>query len=71
MELFSIILLKKSTMRPAQAVNPKFLEGSFGNCFLSCNIWSKESSEEIEKLSNSDNFWKWHYIVIISVKNKL
>jgi hypothetical protein len=58
-------------MRPTQAVNPKFLEVSFGNWFLSCNIWSKESSEQIEKLSNSDNFWKWHDIVIISVKNKL
>ena len=71
MEFLSVILFKKTTMRPAQAVDPKSFKVSFGNWFLSFNIWAEERSQKVEELSDSNNFWKWHNIVVVSVEKKL
>jgi hypothetical protein len=55
-------------MRPAQAVDPKLLEGWFLNSFLSFDIWSKEGCEKIEKLGDSDNLWSRHDVVVVSIE---
>jgi hypothetical protein len=42
MEFFSVILFKKTTVRPDQAVDPEFLKGSLVHWFLSFDIWGKK-----------------------------
>lgn len=68
MELLSVLVLEKTGKGPSERVDEEFLEGWLVNLLSRVNIFGEKGPHEVEELVDSNNWWGWHDIVVVSVQ---
>jgi len=68
-ELLSVFILEKTGKGPSEAVDEQFLECSLVNSLSGINILGKKGPQEVKELVDSNDWWGWHDVVVVSVQD--